>query len=126
MILIELTAAIDAAGTTQTFYVSTDSFITEPTDTPANTAFTPCLIAPGSLGMHAFADGRTGGATRLETGEIVIVNVDGQFDAWLNYSFDGRAVTIRNGTSGAYPGAFPVVLTGTVESIEADWRRITI
>lgn len=126
MILIELTAAIDAAGTTQTFYLSTDSFVTAPTDTPANTAFTPCLMSPGALGMHAYSDGRTGGATKLETGEIVIANANGQFDGWLNYSFDGRACVIRSGIAGAYPGAFPAVLTGTVESIEADWRKIVI
>lgn len=126
MILIELTAAIDAAGTTQTFYLSTDSFVTEPVDTPANTAFTPCLMSPGSLGMNAYSDGRTGGATRLETGEIVVANTDGQFDGWLNYSFDGRACVIRSGIAGAYPGAFSAVLTGTVESIEADWHKIVI
>lgn len=126
MILIELTAAIDAAGTTQTFYLSTDSFVTAPTDTPANTAFTPCLMSPGSLGMNAYSDGRTSGATRLETGEIVVANADGQFDAWLNYSFDGRACVIRSGIDGAYPAAFPAVLTGTVDSIEADWRKIVI
>lgn len=126
MILIELTAAIDAAGTLQTFYVSTDSFVTSPADTPANAAFLPALIDPGSLGVHAYSDGRTGGATKLETGEIVIANVDGQFDAWLNYSFDGRSVKIRSGEGGAYPAAFPVALCGTVESIEADWRKIVI
>lgn len=126
MILIELTASTDAAGTLQTFYLSTDAFVTAPADTPANTAFTPCLISPGQLGVHAFADGRTGGATRLETGEIVLANADGQFDGWLNYSFDGRACVIRSGISGAYPGAFPAVLTGTVESIEADWHKIVI
>jgi hypothetical protein len=126
MIAIELTAAIDNAGTTQTFYLSTDSFATSPSDTPANTAFLPVLIDPGSIGIHVYSDGRTGGATRLETGEIVIANADGQFDDWLNYSFDGRAVTIRSGTSGSYPSAFPAVLVGTVESIEADWKRIVI
>lgn len=126
MILIELTAAVDAAGTTQTFYLSTDSFVTAPADTPANTAFTPCLMSPGSLGINAYSDGRTGGATKLETGEIVIANANGQFDGWLNYSFDGRACVIRSGIAGAYPGAFPAVLTGTVESIEADWRKIVI
>lgn len=126
MILIEITAAVDAAGTVQTFYLSTDSFVTAPADTPANTAFIPCLIAPGSLGMNAYSDGRTGGATKLETGEIVIANANGQFDGWLNYSFDGRACVIRSGISGAFPGAFPAVLTGTIESIEADWRKLII
>lgn len=126
MILIELTAAIDAAGTLSTFYLSTDSFVTSPADTPANVAFTPALIDPGSLGVHAYADGKTGGATKLETGEIVLANVDGQFDSWLNFSFDGRPVTIRSGTAGAYPSAFPAVLTGTIENIEAGWSTIVI
>lgn len=126
MILIELVAAIDAAGTLQTFYVSDSSFVTSPTDTPANTAFIQCASDCGSIGLHAFADGRTGGATKLETGEIVLVNVDGQFDAWVNYSFDGRPVTIRSGESGAYPGAFTNVMVGTVESIEATWKQVVI
>jgi enamine deaminase RidA (YjgF/YER057c/UK114 family) len=126
MILIELTAAIDAAGTLATFYVSTDGFVTSPTDTPANTAFRPCVMDPGSIGLHAFSDGRTGGATKLETGEIVLANADGQFDAWLNYSFDGRPAIIRSGAGGAYPGAFSVVLSGTVENVDATWERVVI
>ena len=119
MILMELTAAVNAAGALAVFYVSTHSFCTSPLDTPSNTAFLPVLVDPGMLGVHAYSDGRTGGATRLETGEAVLANNDGQFDDWLDYGFDGRPVTIRAGHGGAYPAAFPVVLTGTVESIEA-------
>ncbi len=126
MILIELTAAIDAAGTLATFYVSDVQFATSPTDVPANTAFEPCVIDSGSIGLHAFADGRTGGATKLETGEIVLANVDGQFDDWLNYSFDGRPVTIRSGEGGAYPAGFTTILVATVESIEATFSQVVI
>lgn len=126
MILIELTAAIDAAGTTQTFYVSDSHFTTSPTDTPANISFDPSVIDPGSIGVHAFSDGRTGGATRLETGEIILANVDGQYDSWLNYSFDGRPVVIRSGTGGAYPGGFTALLAATVESVEATMSQMII
>ncbi|MYM34943.1 hypothetical protein GTP38_11405 [Duganella sp. FT94W] len=126
MILVELTAAIDAAGTLKTFYVADSHFATSPTDTPASIAFDPSIIDPGSIGLHAFADGRTGGATKLETGEIVLANVDGQYDAWLNYSFDGRPVVIRSGAGGAYPGAFTTLLAATVESIEATTRQVVI
>lgn len=128
IILIELTGAKDAAGTLETFYVSTDSFVTSPTDTPANTAFDPCVINPGSLGVHAYSDGVTGGLSRLESGEIVIANADGRLDAWLTYSFDGRAVTIRSGESStaAYPSGFSTVFTGTVESVDGDWQNIVI
>lgn len=119
MILMNLEAGVDAIGTVSKFYVSTHAFCTSPVDSPSNTAFVPALIDPGFLGVHAYSDGRTGGATKLETGEAILANGDGQFDAWLNFSFDGRPVTIRSGSSGPYPGAFPIVLTGTVESIEA-------
>ena len=118
MILIELTAAINSGGTTQTFYVSSDRFVSEPSDTPPSTYFAPAVLDPGSLGISAFGDGRTAGGSRLEVGEITLANTDGQFDAWLNYSFDGRPVVIRSGTTGAYPAAYPVVLRATVESVQ--------
>ncbi len=127
MIAVELTAAIDAAGTLQTFYVGTDSFCTGTADTPASVAFEPRLIDPGSIGVHIFSDGRTGGATKLETGEIVLANTDGGLDSWLGYSFDGRAVTIRSGDAGAaYPGGFSTIFSGTVESVESSWEKFVI
>ncbi len=126
MILIELTAAIDAAGTLQTFYVGSDSFVTGTGDTPASIAFDPRLIDPGALGVNVFSDGRTGGITKLETGEIVLANADGALDVWLNYSFDGRPVTIRSGNGGAYPGSFTTVLAGTIESTEASWDKFVL
>lgn len=126
MMLIELTAAIDLAGTLKTFYVSDSRFVTSPSDTPANVAFEPCVIDAGSLGVHAFGDGRTGGGTKLEAGEIVLANIDGQLDSWLNYSFDGRPVVIRTGAGGGYPGAFSTLLMATAESIDAASGQIVI
>lgn len=117
-IVIEIEAAIDAAGTVSTFYLSTDRFVTGAADTPAHTAFDPRIADPGTIGINAFSDGRTGGNSRLETGEIVLVNVDGGLDAWNEYSFDGRAVTIRGGSVGAYPDDYTTLFIGTVESAE--------
>lgn len=126
MILIELTAAINSIGALKPFYLSSEAFVTRPNDSPANVAFIPALIDPGSLGVAAYSDGRTGGGSKLEVGEIVVANSDGQFDAWLNYGFDGRPLTIRSGTGGAYPADFPAILAGTVESIEADFEKLVI
>lgn len=127
MILVELTAATDAAGTTQTFYVSDERFVTEPDDTPANTAFRPSLIDPGSIGVHAFSDGRTGGATKLETGELVLANGDGHYDAWKDYGFDGREIVIRSGEAGAaYPGGFQVLFRGAMEAVEVDSAKAVV
>jgi hypothetical protein len=127
MILIEMVGAIDAAGTVRTFFLSDSSFCTAPTDTPPNTAFSQVLLDPGSIGVHAYSDGRTtGGAAKLETGEVVVINVDGQFDGWLDFAFDGRPITIRQGEGDVYPADFPVIFNGTVESIEANKDSIII
>lgn len=128
IIVIELTAAIDAAGTLQTFYVSTDAFVTSPTDNPANIDFDPCVIDPGNIGVHTYSDGITGGITKLETGDIILANSDGRLDDWLQYSFDGRPVTIRstNDINASYPTNFNTVFTGTVESLDADWERVIL
>lgn len=126
MILIELTAAIDAAGTLRTFYVSTDRFTTEPNDSPADTGFLPCVADPGSIGLHAFSDGRTTGRTKLEVGEITLINVDGQLDDWVRYSFDGRPLTIRSGVAGPYPSAFKTVLVATVDGVDTTWDKVVI
>lgn len=127
MIAIEITAAIDAAGTTQTFCVADDRLVTGAADTPAHTAFEPRVLDPGSIGLAAYSDGRTGGATRLETGEIVLANADGALDGWINYSCDGRPVTIRQGAAGdAYPSAWTVLLAGTAAGIEAAGDKLVV
>lgn len=127
MILIEITAAIDEFGTLRTFYLSDAPFQTEPTDTPADVCFDDTLIEKGSIGLHAFSGGRTGGASLLETGDIVIANRDGLYDAWRAYGFDGRPLVIRRGgAAGAYPSDFPAVLTGTVEAVEVGLESVVV
>lgn len=128
MIVMELTAAVDLAGTLQTFYLATDAFVTGPADTPPHTSFWAALTDPGTLGVHAYADASTtGGGTKLEAGEVVLPNADGQFDSWLDYSFDGRPVVIREGAEGdPYPGGFTTLFQGTVESLDGTWRTMLL
>ena len=126
MILVELTAAVDAVGTLKTFYLSDENFVTAPTDTPADVAFDAALLDPGSIGINAFGDGRTGGGTKLEIGEMIIANNDGTFDDWLNYSFDGRPAVIRYGQGGPYPASFQTILTCTVDAVEASFKQIVV
>lgn len=144
MIVIEMDAGIDAAGTVETFYVSTDPFVTSPTDTPAHTAFLPRLIDPGSIGVSAYSSttsttsnsgtngtnavlGPTGGGTTLQSGELSLANADGLLDGWLNYGFDGRRVVIRIGEPGSpYPGGFTQIFQGTIDSLDADWETLIL
>lgn len=127
MIVVEITGAIDASGTLQTFYLSDAGYATKASDTPANTAFNPCLKDAGSIGVSVFSDGEIVGSTSLETGEIVLSNANGQFDAWLNYGFDGRAIVVYEGERGAaYPSGFVKLLTGVVYNIFANRRELRI
>jgi hypothetical protein len=127
MIVIELIAAVDSIGTLQTFYASTDAYTTKPADNPANVSFDPTVTDPGTITVNVFADGMVAGATKLDEGEIVLSNANGQYDAWKDYGFDGRAVVIRYGTKGAnYPYDFSTIFTGTVDNILVNSRQIQI
>lgn len=126
MFAIEITAAIDAAGTLTTFYLSSGDFSTRGGDTPEHVAFNAALLDPGSIASTAFGDGRTGGGTRLSLGEIRVANADGGFDGWLNYSFDGRPVTIRRGDSGSYPADHTTMFTGTTEALTVNRREVIV
>lgn len=127
MICAEITCAINAAGALQTFYFADERFCTSPSDTPSNTFFDTSIMDPGALGIHTFSDGRTGGATKLESGDFILANTDGHLDALINYSFDGRPIIIRSGTPGAaYPSTFTTIFTGTIESFEASWDTVIL
>lgn len=126
MILVELTAAINEAGTPRTFYVGTHGFVTSGADTPANQAFLPVIKDAGSISASIFSSGATSGSSSFEPGRLRLVNVNGQFDDWIDYSFEGRPVVIRSGEGGAYPGDFPILFTGTVAEVEASVQAIEI
>jgi len=127
VIVVEIAPAINADGVLQTFYLSTDGFQTGPTDTPANTAFLPVLKQPASIGVSAFSEGQTTGSSQLQAGDTKFVNIDGEFDDWKTYGFDGRSVVIRSGQVGApYPSGFSLIFTGVAASATVGLREVVI
>lgn len=126
MILVTLEAAVDQYGTLRQFYLGTEGYTTSSTDTPADVAFLPVLSDAGSLSLWAFSEGKTSGSTRLQLGEIRANGVDGQFDAWKDYSFDGRPVVIRSGEKTAAWSELPVIFTGAVKSVVVSLGQVTI
>lgn len=127
MIVVAITAAVDASGALNTFYVCDGRFVSSPTDTPSNTFFEGSLMEPGSIGINTFGDGRTGGTTSLESGEVVLDNTDGKYDDWINYSFDGRPITIYSGTEqSAFPSGFVKIFSGTIESVSTDFDKLIL
>lgn len=126
MIAVEITGA-DPTGALRKYYFSDNGFSTSPSDTPANISFVDRLVECGRLGINAYSDGRTGGGTKLEIGQTVIANNDGEYDELLNYSFDGREIVIRKSQDdrAPYPGGFQVVMRGTMRSLQADFDKLT-
>ena len=51
MIVVELTAAVDDAGGTRTFYMSDRAYTTGPTDTPPNVSFETRVMDPGDVAI---------------------------------------------------------------------------
>lgn len=124
--LVELTAAVDAAGSTRTLYFGNLGYATEPTDTPANTVSLPRLKRSVSVVRQMFNGSRTAGASRVGFGEIVISNVDGELDDLVGYSFDNREVVIRAGELGDAFADLRVVLKGTARQVQFTNREIIV
>ncbi len=124
--LVEVTAAIDAAGTTQVFRFASKGFTTEPTDTPANTHYDARVVNPASISRNMFSNGTTSGASRVGYGAVELSNVDGGLDYLLPYSFDGRSLVIKIGNFGAAFSTFATIFSGTMEQIEFTFAKATI
>lgn len=125
--LVEVEVAVDATGNTSTLYFSTHAYLTEPTDTPANTFFENRVKQPALMRRDIFASGTTTGQSRVGYGEVVLTNNDGGLDYMIDYGFDGRSIIIRYGdTTGTYPADFTTVFVGTMEQAEFGWKDVTL
>lgn len=127
--VVELTPAIDSSGTLQTWcFTDGDGLATRPSDTPANTYIEPRLIDPGLIRRELFAGGELLGPVRSDYGEIVLANVDGALDGWIDYGIAGHGVIIRasDEPTAAYPAGWTTVLVTQMERISVDFSELRI
>lgn len=124
--LVEVTATIDAVGTTEVLRFSSQNFTTEPSDTPPNAYYDARVVNPASISRNMFSNGTTSGASRVGYGTVELSNIDGALDYLLPYSFDGRSLVIKIGVEGAAFSTFTTVLNGTMEQIEFTFAKATI
>ena len=124
--LIEITAAVDAAGTTTILRFASSGYTTEPGDMPANAQYLERLKQPALVRRDMFANGTTGGASRIGFGEVILINIDGGLDYLRNYGFDGRPLVVKVGDPDAGFSSFKTVLTATMDLIELDSRSVRI
>jgi len=124
--LVEIVAATDSSGTTQTLRFSSESYTTSPADTPANTFYEPRVKTPADITRNLFSSGTTSGESRVGYGVVELTNTDGGLDYMLPYGYDGRALTIKIGNHGDAYSAFTTIVSGTMEQVEFSIDRVTI
>ena len=124
--LVEIVAAMDAAGTIATLRYCSQPYTTKPSDTPTNTYYDDRIVNPASISRTLYSNGTTSGASRVNYGAVELSNVDGGLDYILPYSFDGRSLVIKIGNEGDAYSAFTTILNGTMEQVEFTFSKVTI
>jgi len=104
-----------------TLYLSSRPFVTRGSDTLAHTPFMPRLTGNTGYSVQAFAGATTFGLSTVGAGVLEISNGDARLDGWLDYAFNGRALTLRIGdTLAAYPAGFTTVFAGVIDRVSID------
>ena len=123
----EITTWDAATQTAHVQYVSSAPFVTSATDTPAHTAFDPCIQQPALMRQMIFDASRTFGASQISYGEMTLINADGHLDGWRAYGLDGRALVLRIGRPGMdYPNSWTTTLTALMDLPQWDERLLAL
>lgn len=124
--LVEITAKVDALGTTEVLRFSDMGYTTTPSETPADTHFDARLKQPALVRRDMFRPGTTYGESQVGIGELVLANQDGELDALADYGFDGQQLRLLVGEDTDPYSAFAEALVGTMDSVEVTQRDFII
>lgn len=125
--LIEMEAFDTVAGAVVVERFATRGYTTRPTDDPANVHFEGRVSDPGNYQRSVFEQGRTSGPSSIGYGLIELVNADGGLDRMANFAVDGRRLTIMSlPDASSRWSERTVALTGTMDQIELEWRKVSI
>jgi hypothetical protein len=98
-----------------------------PSGVAAHVHYEPRIKQPAAMRRDCFSRGATGGASQVGYGELVLVNTDGELDAYLDYGLDGRPVEIIVGHMSPWQApTFVTVLKGTMEQPRIGWDSVAI
>lgn len=124
--LAEITAAVDAAGTTEVLRFATAGYNTRSTDDPPNTHFMPRLMQPGLMERSLADRPGASGASSVGAGIIELLNIDGALDHLGGYGFGDRPVRVYLGDTGKAFSTFALVLSADAEALSYDRQSILI
>lgn len=112
-ILVEAVAYNGASE--ETFYFSNRGYVSLPTDTPANTIYTACLNKSVKLSESLNFDV----TPSVSFADIVIENLNGDRDDFIDYIWSGRVIDIYHGDMSWPRGDFYQVFSGKIDTLDS-------
>lgn len=120
IILVEVQAY--HSGGVVTRYLSDGDFVSQPSDTPANTSYTDGIVT-GTPQFSAHMSEVFSGQSTPVWGDLEIQNFNGELDSWLDDGWDGRTISIYLGDPTWSKSQFELIMVGTVDDIYAKDQR---
>lgn len=118
-LLAEAKAYSGAAEVTRCF--SNRAFISEPGDTPANTPYDDIVLSDTVRFAQRLSELLTG-STIPAWGDLQVTNENGDRDAWLGDSWDGRSLKLYLGDASWRKSDFRLILNGVTADIYSPQR----
>ena len=105
---------VKTGGVEVTRYLSSIGYVSEPTDTPANTHYQARISGGFSFSRSLDLSGSGGD---ISSGDLELDNTDGALDAWLDDIWAMRTIKLWLGSADWPKSQFVQVFSGTVEDI---------
>lgn len=106
-------------------YLSTDGYVTKPTDSIPNVHFEPRLKNSGLFAQSMFSEGRTSGGSSGSHGVIDAINTDGYLDDVADWGLAGYPFYIYSGLITDSFDNFALLMSGVMEQPPFDWNEVS-
>ncbi len=117
--LVELKALDLTTNVEKTFYYSTTSYITKPTDSPSNVAYQSRVVDALDNARTLEFGGGTGAVSSVGHGKVEISNIDGALDELEHsYALTGRSITVKTGDRDGGHVNLLTIFTGAIKSVD--------
>jgi hypothetical protein len=117
--LIEVNVLPYGGSEEETRYLSSRGYVTSPSESPANTVYTP--IISGGISFKESIDVSSGNIS-INYGDIELKNIRGDIDSWVDDYWAGRNINVYVGDVGWPRDDFRQVFGGVVASINISSR----
>lgn len=114
------------SGGDLTLYYSTQGFISEPSDSPANTEFPGRIVRAINFTRSMWQGGQVGGRSIPGFGELVLANSDGELDDLTDYVWASKRVRIYMGGENFTFADYGLIFDGTSDGVEARTDQIAV